>query len=72
MSRYTVAPKPFVPVTDAEAMERTRSRAPVAAPGKRHRQPPVQEPIDERMGETEGKQAGQKSMKRAWRGGRIH
>lgn len=59
------------PVTDADA-ERVNSRSHVAAPGKRHRQPPPQEHVDERLGEVEGTHAGQKNMKTAWRGGRPH
>jgi hypothetical protein len=46
------------------------SRGPVDAPGKRHRKPPPQERIDNRLGEPRGKQMGQKSAKRADRGGR--
>jgi len=46
------------------------SRGPVDAPGKRHREPPPEEPLDKRMGEPRGKQMGQKSVKTGWRGGR--
>jgi hypothetical protein len=46
------------------------SRGPVDAPGKRHRKPLPQERIDNRLGEPRGKQMGQKSAKRAARGGR--
>lgn len=55
---------------DPVSLERERSRAPVAAPGKHHRQPPPQEHIDVRLGERQGKHAGEKNMKTAWRGGR--
>jgi hypothetical protein len=40
------------------------------APGKRHRNPGLQEAIDKRMGEPTGKQMGQKSVKAGWRVGR--
>ena len=47
-----------------------QSRGPVDAPGKRHRNPPPQEPIDKRMGEPTGKQMGQKGFKIGGRRGR--
>ena len=71
MTRPAYTPKVVAPAIDADT-ERVRSRAPVAAPGKRHRQPAPQEQVDERLGEAEGKQLGQKNMKTAWRGGRAH
>ena len=45
-----------------------RSRGPVDAPGKRHRNPQPQEPIEKQMGEPRGKKMGQKSAKTGWRG----
>jgi hypothetical protein len=41
----------------------THFRGPVDAPGKRHREPVLQEAIAKRMGEPRGKQMGQKSAK---------
>jgi len=47
-----------------------RSRGPVDAPGKRHRNPLPPERIDRQMGEPTGKQMGQKNAKTGRRGGR--
>ena len=64
-------PLPRSPAAKQTATSATRvSRGPVDAPGKRHRKPLPQEPIRKRMGEPRGKQMGQKSAKRADRGGR--
>ena len=72
MAVRKAAPKDQSPATAKQtATSATRlSRGPVEAPGKRHRNPPPQEPIDKRMGEPRGKQMGQKSVKTGWRGGR--
>jgi len=52
--------------------EQERSRAPVAAPGKKHRPPVPSEHLDPHLDELRGRQVGQKNMKAAWRGGRMH
>lgn len=57
-------------LASAEEQKRLTSRAPVAAPGKKHRQPPPQEKVGRRASESKAMLMGQKGIKgRMQRGG---
>lgn len=72
MARHSAHAKSAPLVNPALPDEHARSRSAVAAPGKTHRPPTPPEHLDPHLGEVQGRTVGQKNMKAAWRGGRMH